>query len=37
MKFLNLSDALVIGISAYVVIFGINYFLRASNLSEYQA
>lgn len=36
-KYLNLTDALVIGFSAYVMIYGINYFLRAGGLSAYQA
>lgn len=37
LKFMNFSDGVVIGLSAYVVIFGINYFLRQAGMKDYQA
>jgi len=36
-KYLNFGDAVVIGLSAYIVIFGMNYFLRQAGMSAYQA
>lgn len=37
MKYLNLSDILLISLSAYVVVWGANYILRATNMGDYQA
>ncbi len=37
MKYLNLSDLLIIALSSYVVVWGANYVLRATNMGEYQA
>ena len=36
-KYMNFGDGVVIGLSAYIVIFGINYFLRQAGMSAYQA
>lgn len=36
-KYLNLPDVLLITFSAYVVIWGINHFLRGAGMADYQA
>jgi len=36
-KFVNLPDALLIGFSAYLVIWGVNWALRNMNMAEFQA
>jgi hypothetical protein len=37
MKYMNVSDMLLIAVSAYVVVWGANYILRATNMGTYQA
>ncbi len=37
MKYLNVSDIVLITLSAYVVVWGANYILRSTNMGAYQA
>ena len=37
MRYLNIPDLLLITLSAYVVVWGANYILRATNMETYQA
>lgn len=36
-KFVNVADILIIGVSAYIVIWGANRILRTTGLSAFQA
>lgn len=36
-KYLNVSDIVIIAVSAYVVVWGANHILRATGMNAYQA